>query len=161
MPAPVLRLPACHSTAIQQSMTAGNAFDGVLPSSDSPLSRSNIYKYTADGSHGGLIYWDSNEPVICGQLHCDLGGSADFHLYLVDLDPTTVLAVRAGTASTPTVIDQIKIEEQTGTTFVTLDESRFKCVLLPFQGLMVVTTAVAKATQIVQAVGSIERTYVR
>ena len=161
MSAPVMRLPASHSTAIQQSMAKSAAFDGALPSSDSPLSLSSIYTYAEDGSHGGLFYWDANEPVICGQFHCDLGGSSDFHLYLVNLDPASVLLMRKGLVASPTVLSSLKIEEQTGATFVTLDESKFKCVLLPFQALMLVTTAASGKVQIAQAVGSIERTYVR
>lgn len=160
MPVPTKRIPAAHSTAIQQSMTAGNAFDGALPSSDSPLSLSNVYKYTADAAHGGLFYWDANEPVICGQFHCDLGGSADFHLYLVNLDPASVRLAQLGLGP-PVVVDQVKIEEQTGTTFVALDESKFKVALLPFQALMLITTAATAKIQIAQAVGSLERTYVR
>ena len=64
-------------------------------------------------------------------------------------------------AGYPIIKGVIKIEEQTGTTFVALDESKFKVALLPFQALMLITTAAAAKIQIAQAVGSLERTYVR
>lgn len=153
------RIPASYSTAIQQSVAAASFFDGSLPNVDSPLQLGGVYRYP-QGTVGGLFYWDATEAIVCGQFHCDLGASADFHLYLVNLDPTSVYTWLKDTTTPPTVVSQIKIEEQTGATYVALDESRFKCVLLPFQGLLLVTTASGKA-QMAQAVASIERTYVR
>jgi hypothetical protein len=155
------RLPSTYSTAIQQSTTTGKHFTGAQINADSPLQLGGIYKYAAlaaDG--GGLFYWDANEPLVCGQFHCDLGGSADFHLYLVNLDPTSVRAWLLDTTTPPTIVDAIKIEEQTGASFVALDEARFKTVLLPYQALQLVTSASAGA-QFAQAVASIERTYIR
>ncbi len=159
MPIPLKRQPASHSTAILQSMAVGKTFDGKLPSADSVYGPGGVFKFPEDASHGGLFYWDTNEPVVCGQFFCDLGGSANFQLFLVNLDPASVRAAQAGTGS-PVVVDQILIDEHTGVTHVTLDESHFKTVLLPFQALQLITTASA-GKQVAQAIASIERTYVR
>ncbi len=145
-----------YSTSIQQKIASGHNFDGTFPTGDSPLAGSFRYEFASQNA-GGLFFWDMYaEPVICGQFHCDLGGPADFSLYLVNLD---VASVKAGT---PTVVSgsEILIEEQTGVKFVALDEARFKVVVLPYQALKLVTT-VSGAAQIAQAVASIERTYVR
>jgi hypothetical protein len=147
-----------YSTGIQQRVNSGQHFDGTFPTGDSPtpaLPGPRIYKYGPQNA-GGLFFWDSNEPIVCSQFHCDLGASGDFHLYLVNLDPASVIA------GTPAEIsgESIKIEEQTGTSFVALDEARFKTILMPFQALKLVTSA-SGAVQIAQAVGALERTYIR
>jgi hypothetical protein len=153
-----IRRAGSSSTAIQQRVTAGNRFDGTLPTGDSPVGaapNSPIYKYAPQAA-GGLFYWDVNESVICGQFHVSLGGSADVRLYLVNLDPASVIA------GSPTALagESILIEESTGVNFVALDESKFRCLILPFQALQLVTTS-SGAAQIAQAVASIERTFVR
>ena len=147
-----LRTPQSTSTAIQQRTTVGAAFNGALPPGDATLDLINrgAYKYAAAAT-GGLIYWDSNEPLICGQMHIWLGGSGDISLYLVNLDANKAIIAT----------ERILIEEQTGVSFIALDEARFKTVLLPNQALQLITTAVGGQSQIVQAVASLERTYVR
>lgn len=157
------RLPYTQSTAIQQRITAGNTFNGTFPTGDCPLANASgspgpmIYKFGAQAA-GGLFFWDTNEPVICGQFHIDVGSSADIKLYLVNLDPTTCKI-----GSTPTVLtgESILIEEQTGANYVALDEARFKTVLLPYQALQLIVSGATGTAMIAQAVGSIERTYVR
>jgi len=147
-----LRLPQSTSTAIQQRTDAGVAFNGALPAGDATLDLINrgVYKYAASAT-GGLIYWDNNEPLICGQMHIWLGGSGDISLYLVNLDANKAVIAD----------ERILVEEQTGVSFIALDEARFKTVLLPNQALQLITTAVPGKSQIVQAVASLERTYVR
>lgn len=152
------RTPYTYSTAIQQRINNGQHFDGTMPTGDSPVDpmpAPQIYKYAPQNA-GGLFFWDTNEPVICGQFHLWLNGSADVNLYLVNLDPQSVIA------GTPTELagEAILIEQQVGTNFVALDEARFKTVMLPFQALKLVTTA-SGGVQIAQAVASIERTYIR
>jgi len=152
-----LRTPQSTSTAIQQRTTVGAGFTGQFPNNGGPpldstldLVNRGIYKFP-QATNAGLIYWDANEPLICGQMHIWLGGSGDISLYLVNLDANK--AIIAG--------ERILVEEQTGVSFVALDEARFKTVLLPNQALQLVTTAVGGQSQIVQAVASLERTYVR
>lgn len=153
------RLAYTFSSAIQQRITAAGTFNGTFPTGDCPIAAGGpmIYKFGAQAA-GGLFFWDMNEPVICGQFHIDCGSSADIKLYLVNLDPTTCKL-----GSTPTVLtgESILIEEQTGANYVALDEARFKCVMLPYQALQLVVTGAAGTAMIAQAVGSIERTYVR
>jgi hypothetical protein len=143
------------STAIQQRITAGSLFTGVLPVGDAPLNAGNsIYKYAA-GTLGGLFFWNTNEPLICSQIHLDLGASGDVTVSLVNLDPATI-------ATVPAILpgEEIIIEQATSVRFLALDEARFKTVLLPFQAITIVTASTA-AAQICQAVASLERTYVR
>lgn len=151
------RFAASYSTAIQQRIASGSFFDGAFPAGDSPASGTGqaIYKY-AEGTVGGLFFWDANEPVICSQFHISLGGAADVSLYLVNLDPASILAG----APVPLANESILIEQATGATFVALDEARFKTVLLPGQALKLVTTS-SSAKQIAQAIASLERTYIR
>lgn len=159
MSAPTLRTPATYSTAIQQTINSGKNFDGTMPTGDSPLSPYGLYKYAAQDA-GGLFYWDANEPIICGQFHCDLGGSGNFSLYLAQLNVASVQAFRKDGTTAVTIDSVILIEEQTSVNFVALDEARFKTVLLPYQGLKLVT-GMSSAVQVAQAVASIERTYIR
>lgn len=148
----LVRTPYSNSTAIQQTTAAGVAFDGAYPDgSDAVDNGKGMYAYGDSPTHAGLFYWNNAESIICGQFHIDLRGSGTISLYLVSIDDAG--AEVAGSA--------ILIEQQTGVTFVALDESRFKVVLLPRQALKLVTTAVGSQKQIAQAVASIERTYVR
>jgi hypothetical protein len=148
------RTPASYSTAIQQRIASGGNFDGTLPPGDSPLQNS-IFKY-AQANRGGLFFWNAGEAVICNQLHVFLGGSGDVSLFIVNLDPASP------DPANPQVLadERILIEAQLGTTFVALDESKFKVVLLPGQALQLITTPTG-ANQIAQAVASIERTFIR
>jgi hypothetical protein len=143
------------STAIQQRINAGSLFTGVLPAGDAPLDAGHsIYKYAA-GVLGGLFFWNVREPIICSQIHLDLGAPGDVTVSLVNLDPATIDTVPAVLAG-----EEIIIEQATAVRFIALDEARFKTVLLPFQAIRVVT-AVTAAAQVCQAVASLERTYVR
>ena len=147
----VLRTPSSTATAIQQRIAATHFFDGTLPTGDSPLDAGNsIYKYAKQNT-GGLFYWNTVEPLICSQIHIDLGASGDITVSIVNLDPATK-AILAG--------EEMIIESTTGVRFIALDEARFKTVLLPFQGIKVVTTN-STQDQIAQVVASLERTYVR
>jgi hypothetical protein len=162
----VSRQAASYSTAIQQIISAGatsNVFNGTIPLSggqreDSPLYTPGncIYKY-ATSTNGGLFFWNNQEPVICSQFHLSMGSSETVTLSIVNIDPTTV------NADAPSILsgEQIIIESATGVNFIALDESKFKVVLLPFQGLSLTTTNAGSAAQIAQAVASLERTYVR
>jgi hypothetical protein len=153
------RLAASYSTAIQQQIVSGASFDGTIPLqggavADSPLVAA-IYKYPA-AANGGLFFWNTNEPIICDQFHVSLGGSGDITIYLVNLDP------RSPDRNNPQILlgERIVVESQLGVTFMRLDESRFKLVLLPGQALQLVTTP-SGAEQIAQAVASLERMYLR
>ena len=150
------------STAIQQRITSGGNFDGTLPQAagpvraDSPLSQANsIYKYAAT-SKGGLIFWNNREPLVCTQIHVDLGAAGNVSVLLCNLDPTKVDDDSPATLAG----EDITIEASTGVTFLALDEARFKTILLPYQAIKIVTTATA-AAQIAQAVACLERTFVR
>jgi len=145
------RTPFSNSTAIQQTTAAGIAFDGLFPDgTDAVDNGKGIYVFGDAPAHAGLFFWDNNEPIICGQFHIDLRGSGNISLYVVQI-------VNGATVAGSDIL----IEQQTGVQFVALDEARFKTVLLPGQGLKLVTTAVSAQKQIAQAVASIERTYVR
>lgn len=149
------------STAIQQKITSGGNFDGTLPQvggvrADSPLSTGNaMYKYPA-ASKGGLFFWNHSEPLVCTQIHVDLGGASDVTVKIVNLDPTKI----NDDLPASIVGEDITIEASTGVTFLALDEARFKVILLPFQGIKIVSTANANA-QIAQVIASLERTFVR
>jgi len=149
------RLASSTSTAIQQRINAGSFFTGVLPAGDSPLDAGNaIYKYVA-GTLGGLFFWNVREPIICSEIHLDLGASGDATISLVNLDPATI-----DTAPAPLSGEEIIVEQATSVRFMALDEARFKTVILPYQAIKIVT-AVSAAAQIAQVVASLERTYVR
>jgi hypothetical protein len=147
----VLRTPSSTATAIQQRTASGHFFDGTLPTGDSPLDASNaLFKYAKQNA-GGLFYWDTVEPLICSQIHVDLGASGDITVSIVNLNPTTKVILTG---------EEMIIESTTGVRFIALDEARFKTVLLPYQAIKLVTTS-SGADQIAQVVASLERTYVR
>jgi hypothetical protein len=159
----VPRIALTNPTAIQQRVASGKVFTGDLPQmnavrADSPLDAgASIYKYAqlaADG--GGLFFWKTLEPLVCSQIHIDLGAASDVTIKLVNLDPAHV------NDDLPTILsgEAITIEAATGVTFVALDEARFKTVLLPYQGIQIITTASGQP-QIAQVMASLERTYVR
>lgn len=157
------RIAGTASTAIQQRMASGHLFTGALPQAagvraDSPVGTDkSIFKYAqlaADG--GGLFFWNNNEPLICSQIHIDLGAAGDITINLVNLDPTKVEddlpAILAG--------ESMLIEQATGVRFIALDEARFKTTIMPYQGIQIITTN-SSAAQIAQVVASLERGYMR
>jgi hypothetical protein len=158
------RIAMTNATAIQQRVASGKIFTGALPQAagpvraDSPLDTGlSIFKYAqlaADG--GGLFFWDNREPLVCSQIHVDLGGAGNITILLVNLDPAHI------NDDAPAILsgESITIESVTNAAFIALDEARFKTLLLPFQGIQIVTTA-SGAPQIAQVVASLERTYVR
>lgn len=148
-----LRTPFNTPTAIQQFVNSAHFFDGTLPAGDSPLTNYSVYKYAAQNA-GGLFYWNVNEAIVVSQFNIDLGAPGDINIYLADLDPASVKA------GAPVVTDKILIEQASAQRFLALDESKFKTVLLPYQALQLITTASA-AAQVAQAIGALERTYVR
>lgn len=149
------------STAIQQRISAAGNFDGTLPQAasvraDSPLNPGNaLYKYPV-AAKGGLFFWNNNEPLVCTQIHVDLGASSDVTIKICNLDPTKV----NDDLPASVVGEDITIEQSTGVTFLALDEARFKVILLPYQAIKIVSTANATA-QIAQVIASLERTFVR
>lgn len=156
------REAACWSTAIQQRISAAGNFDGTLPQAagpvraDSPLSQGNaLYKYAA-AAKGGLFFWTNIEPLVCTQIHVDLGAAGDVSVRICNLNPATI----NDDAPTTLAGEDILIEQATGVTFLALDEARFKTILLPYQAIKIVTSANA-AAQIAQIVASLERTFVR
>jgi len=151
------------STAIQQRVAAAQNFTGALPQlgavrADSPLASGNcIYKYASlAAAGGGLFFWDSPESLILSQIHLDLGASGDATISIVNLDPATLNddlpAVLAG--------ETMPISITAATRYVVLNESQLKTVLLPYQGIQIITTN-SGAAQIAQVVASLERTFVR
>lgn len=158
------RIAQTGAMAIQQRQASGHLFDGTLPQAagpvraDSPVDASGaIYKYAplaADG--GGLFFFNSYEPLVCSQIHIDLGASGNINIFVVNLDPAHI------NDDQPTILsgESILIESSTGQRFLALDEARFKTVLLPYQAIQIVTTN-STAAQIAQVVASLERTYVR
>lgn len=157
------RIASSVATAIQQRITAAGNFDGTLPQAagpvraDSPIYQpgNSIYKY-APAAKGGLFFWNNVEPLVLSQIHLDLGAASDVTVKIVNLDPTKINddspAILAGESMT--------IEQATGVTFMALDEARLKTILLPYQGILITSTANA-AVQIAQVLASLERTYVR
>lgn len=150
------------SSAIQQRITAAGNFDGTLPQAagpvraDSPLGQGNsLYRY-APAAKGGLFFWSNTEPVVCTQIHVDLGSSGDVSVRICNLDPAHINDDSPSTLSG----EDILIAQATGVTFLALDEAKFKTILLPYQAIKLVTTANA-AAQIAQVVASLERTFVR
>jgi 3-hydroxymyristoyl/3-hydroxydecanoyl-(acyl carrier protein) dehydratase len=155
------REAASWSTAIQQRITAAGNFDGTLPQAagvraDSPLGQGNsIYRYAASAK-GGLFFWSNKEPLVCTQIHCDFGSASDVTIKLCNLDPTKINDDLPATLAG----EDITIEQATGVTFLALDETKFKVIVLPYQAIKIVSTANA-AAQIAQVVASLERTFVR
>jgi hypothetical protein len=157
------RLAMTNATAIQQRVASAQHFDGSLPQTgavraDSPLDTGRaMYKYASlAATGGGLFFWNCLEPLVCSQIHVDLGAAGDITVKIVNLDPTKINDdLPAGLSG-----ETITIEAATGVTFIALDEARFKTVLLPYQAIQVITTASGQA-QIAQVVASLERTYVR
>jgi hypothetical protein len=156
------RVPWSVATAIQQQISAAGNFDGSLPQSggvraDSPLYAPGnaIYKYAPE-SAGGLFFWNTVEPLVCSQIHISSAAAMNITVSLVNLDPAHI------NDDLPTILsgESLIIEEATAVTFMALDEARLKTLLLPYQGIQIVTTANA-ATQIAQVVASLERAYVR
>ncbi len=157
------RTPSSVATAIQQSISAAGHFDGTLPQAagpvraDSPLYQPGnaIYKYAAAAA-GGLFFWNTVEPLVCSQIHISSAAAMDITVSLVNLDPAHI------NDDSPTILsgESLIIEQATGVTFMALDEARLKTLMLPYQGIQIVTTANAQA-QIAQVVASLERTYVR
>jgi hypothetical protein len=159
------RLAQTSATAIQQSVASGLNFTGALPlngavRADSPaMSYNSIYAYAqiTAAAGGGLFFWNTLEPLVCSQIHIDLGGSGDITVYLVNLDPAQI------NSDTPAILSgqqPITIESATAVNYLALDESHFKTVILPYQAIQIVTTA-SSAAQVAQVVASIERTYLR
>src|SRR5258706_6112869 len=157
------RIAQTNALAIQQRVASTKIFDGTLPQltgvrADSPLDvGGGIYKYAQlSGDGGGLFFWNTYEPLVCSQIHVDLGGSGNITVKIVNIDSTKV------NDDQPTLLagEAITIEAATNVTFLALDEARFKTILLPYQGIQIITTA-SGAAQIAQVIASIERTYVR
>lgn len=149
------RTPAATSTAIQQQISTGNFFDGTFPTGDSPLDVGfSMFQYTEQAA-GGLFFWNTVEPLVCSQIHVDCGASASITIKLVNLNPATIK-----TAS-PTVLSvAYTLEQAASVQFIALDEARFKTIVLPYQGIQIVTTA-SGAIQNAQVVASLERMFVR
>jgi hypothetical protein len=156
------REAANYPTAIQQSITSGGNFDGTLPQAagpvraNSPLGSGNsIYKY-APANKGGLFFWANTEALICTQINIDLGASGNVSVRLCNLNPATI------NDDAPTTIagEDVLIEQATAVTFLALNESKFRTIILPYQAIKIVTTATA-AAQIAQVVAALERTMVR
>jgi hypothetical protein len=157
------RLAQSISTAIQQRVAATKKFTGALPQlgavrADSPIARGNcLYKYAqlaADG--GGLFFWNNAESLILSQIHLDLGAAGDTTISIVNLDPATL------NDDLPAVIagESMPISITTAQRLVVLNEAQLKTVLLPYQGIQIVTTN-SGAAQIAQVTVSIERTFMR
>ncbi len=156
------RLASTSATAIQQQITAAGHFDGTLPQdsghrADSPIYQpgNSIFKYPAEAA-GGLFFWNNVEPLVLSQIHISSSASMDISISIVNLDPAHI------NDDLPSVLtgETMLIEQMTGVTFMALDEAKLKTILLPYQGIAIVTTANA-AAQIAQVVASLERTYVR
>jgi hypothetical protein len=154
------------STAIQQRISSGSTasvFNGTLPQAssvraDSPLYAPGncIYKYAASTA-GGLFFWVNQEPLIVSQCHITCGSSESITISVVNLDPAYI------NSDSPQILagESLILEQATGVTFISLDEAKFKTVLLPFQAISITTTNAGSAAQIAQVVASLERTYVR
>ena len=156
------RVPWSVATAIQQQVTSGGNFTGALPQNgavraDSPLYQPGnaIYKY-APTAAGGLFFWNTVEPLVCSQIHISSPSAMNITVSLVNLDPAHI------NDDSPTILsgESLIIEQATGVLFIALDEARLKTLMLPYQGIEIVTSTNA-ATQIAQVVASLERTYVR
>ncbi len=157
------RLAQSISTAIQQRVAATKKFTGALPQlaavrADSPIAAGNcLYKYAplaADG--GGLFFWNNQESLILSQIHLDLGAAGDSTISIVNLNPTTL------NDDLPAIIagESMPISIVTATRFVVLNEAQLKTVLLPYQGIQIVTSN-SGAAQIAQVTASLERTFMR
>jgi hypothetical protein len=103
-----------------------------------------------------LFFWNNKESLILSQIHLDLGANGDATIEIVNLDPTKVNddlpAILAG--------ESFMISSTTATRFTVLNEAQLKTVLLPYQGIRIVTTN-SGAAQIAQVTASLERTFMR
>lgn len=155
------REAASWSTAIQQRITAAGNFDGTLPQAagvraDSPLVQGNaIFKYAA-AAKGGLFFWSNKEPLVCTQIYCDFGAASDVTIKLCNLDPTKI------NDDLPTTLtgEDITIAQATAVSFLALDETKLKVIILPYQAIKI-TSTVNAAAQVAQVIASLERTLVR
>ena len=142
------RRPASHSTAILQRINAAQQFTGVIsPGAESTTHNGSVYEFAAADA-GGLFYWDGSEPVMVDQINIDLGANGDVVINLVNLDAN----------NTPIAGESWQLFTQAGARYVFLDETKFKCTLLPKQAIQVISTVAATA-KIAQVVGMIERAY--
>lgn len=118
------RMSEAYTTMIYQK--ASTNFDGTEPVGDAPLV-DGIYRY-APATKGGLIYWQSNEPIVTNQLLVTLDSSGNIDLYLVNFDRSYALI--SG--------EEFHLAAKTGVTFYA--EPDYEIALLPWQGLKLVTT---------------------
>lgn len=157
------RYAQSSAMAIQQRVASGQNFDGTLPQLAGVRANSvmgldaSTFKYASlAAAGGGLFFWNTYEPLVCSQIHVDLGGAGDITIAIVNLDPAHI------NDDQPTILsgESMIIEQGIGQRFLALDEARFKTVLMPYQGIQIISTA-SGAAQIAQVVASLERTYVR
>jgi len=118
------RTSESYTTMIWQKATTN--FDGTEPAGDAPLTDS-IYRYTA-AAKGGLLYWQSNESVVTNQILVMLTSSGNLDLYLVNLDHSYA----------PISGEAFQLDSKTGITYYAQPD--YEIVLLPWQGLKLVTT---------------------
>jgi len=149
------RLAQSISTAIQQRVAATKRFTGALPQlgavrADSPLAVGNcVYKYAPlAGDGGGLL--------ILSQIHLDLGANGDTTISIVNLNPATI----NDDLPAPLAGESMPISITVAQRLVVLNEAQLKTVLLPYQGIQIVTTN-SGAAQIAQVTASLERTFMR
>ena len=126
---PTRRMSEAYSTMIYQKATT--AFDGTEPPGDAPLVDS-IYRYTP-ATKGGLLYWQSNEPIVTNQLLVTLDSAGNIDLYLVNFDHN--YAILTG--------EEFHLASKSSVTFYA--EPDYEIVLLPWQGLKLVTTTPGQA----------------
>jgi len=157
------RLAQSISTAIQQRVAATKRFTGALPQlgavrADSPLAVGNcVYKYAPlAGDGGGLFFWNSPESLILSQIHLDLGANGDTTISIVNLNPATI----NDDLPAPLAGESMPISITVAQRLVVLNEAQLKTVLLPYQGIQIVTTN-SGAAQIAQVTASLERTFMR
>jgi hypothetical protein len=142
------RLGASHSTAILQRASAAGQFTGVIPTTAETTTHNGAVYEFAEDAVGGLFFWETSEPMMVDQINIDLGAAGTVFINLVNLDDDNM----------PVAGESWQLFTQAGQRYVALNETSFKYVLLPEQGIQIVSSLSA-AAKIAQVIGMIERAY--
>lgn len=110
---------------IQQEITAGNDFDGTLPSTD-PTQESDYQKKFPEDTAGGLFDFELDNPAEIFSIELQLGGQSSWQIVKRDIDGD----------------DTVIWSGSTETSFITLASDR---ILITEGELLLLTTTGATA----------------
>jgi len=131
------------STTLSLVSAAPNLFGGHKPPNDVTSFIKGVYSYNL-ASRGGIFKWNSNEPVLVTEFHCDLNGAANLTLNKVTLD------------ANDNIVFLVELKAAAAVSSVSYDASAFRVTLLGNQALQLITTT-SSQVQYAQAVGITER----